>query len=78
MPQKIDGPIELIQYGKKFPLEKELEYFINSLDGSPLKIANAKQGLDVVEILVKSSKQLLVWVIQRLFLYINHLIEMKM
>tara|TARA_A100001015_G_C15006506_1_gene720924 strand:- start:1345 stop:2304 length:960 start_codon:yes stop_codon:yes gene_type:complete len=60
MPQKIDGPIELIQYDKKFPLEKELEYFINSFDGSPLKIANAKQGLDVVEILVKSSKQLLV------------------
>ena len=60
VPKKIDGPIRLIQYHKKSPLERELKYFLKCLDGSPLKISNAKQGLDVVEILVKSSKQLLV------------------
>ena len=55
IPEKIDGPKELIAYDDKRPLEAELEYFINSK--KPL-ISNGENGLDVVKILVEASKQL--------------------
>lgn len=55
IPEKIDGPKELIGYDDKMPLEAELEYFINTK--KPL-IANGENGLDVVKILVKASKEL--------------------
>ena len=55
IPEKIDGPKELIPYDDKMPLEAELEYFIN--EKKPL-IANGENGLDVVKILVEASKQL--------------------
>ena len=55
VPEKIDGPKEIIIYGDKMPLEAELEYFIN--EEKPL-IANGENGLDVVKILVEASKQL--------------------
>ena len=55
VPEKIDGPKEIIIYGDKMPLEAELEYFIN--EKKPL-IANGENGLDVVKILVEASKQL--------------------
>ena len=55
IPEKIDGPKELIAYDDKMPLEAELEYFINTK--KPL-ISNGKNGLDVVKILVEASKQL--------------------
>ena len=55
IPEKIDGPKELIEYNDKMPLEAELEYFINTK--KPL-ISNGENGLDVVKILVEASKQL--------------------
>ena len=42
----------------KMPLTAELEYFIQHLDGSPLKIANGENAVDVVNILVQASKSL--------------------
>ena len=55
IPEKIDGPKELIAYDDKMPLEAELEYFVN--EKKPL-IANGENGLDVVKILVEASKNL--------------------
>ena len=55
VPEKIDGPKELIAYNDKMPLEAELEYFINTK--KPL-ISNGENGLEVVKILVEASKQL--------------------
>ena len=40
------------------PLEVELEYFLNHLDGKKLKISNIHHGFDTVKILVEASKQL--------------------
>jgi len=57
-PEKKDGPVELIPYGNEMPLTEELKYFIQHLDGSPLKIANGQNAVDVVDILVRSSKAL--------------------
>tara|TARA_Y100000996_G_scaffold373803_1_gene323548 strand:+ start:476 stop:1435 length:960 start_codon:yes stop_codon:yes gene_type:complete len=59
LPEKIDGPVEEIPYKHKMPLTEELEYFLKHLNGKKLKIANGQQGVDVVKILVKTSKQLL-------------------
>ena len=55
IPEKIDGPKELIPYDDKMPLEAELEYFLTN--EKPI-IANGENGLDVVKILVEASKQL--------------------
>ena len=57
-PAKQDGLVELIPYGGEMPLKVELKYFIQHLDGSPLKIANGQNAVDVVDILIKASKAL--------------------
>ncbi len=59
IPEKVDGPVEWIPYEHKMPLTVELEYFINHLNNKKPKIANGEQGLEVVKILVKASKQIL-------------------
>ena len=41
------------------PLNIEIEYFIKHLDGKRLTFSDVKNGLEVVEILVESSRQLL-------------------
>ena len=58
IPEKIDGPVENIEYEQKMPLTEELLYFSKHLDGEPIEIANAKHALDVTKILVEASKQL--------------------
>ena len=59
VPEKIDGPVELIPYNQKMPLIAELEYFIEHLNGKKLPTADMKNGLNVVRILVEASKQLI-------------------
>ena len=58
IPEKIDGPVEEIEYEKKMPLTKQLLYFSQHLDGSIPEIANAQHALEVTKILVDASKQL--------------------
>ena len=58
-PAKKDGPVELIPYGSEMPLTAELKYFIQHMDGSPLKIANADNAVEVVDILVQASQSLI-------------------
>ena len=58
-PTKKDGSVEFINYGKEMPLTAELKYFIEHLDGSPLKIANANNAVEVVNILVQASVSLI-------------------
>ena len=59
IPEKKDGSVELIPYGSELPLTQELKYFIKHLDGSPLNIANGQNAVDVVDILVKASQDLM-------------------
>ena len=54
-PEKKDGPVELISYEKTSPLENELRYFIEHMDQKKIGIANAQNAIDVVDILIKSS-----------------------
>tara|TARA_B100000131_G_C17961525_1_gene550643 strand:- start:6 stop:899 length:894 start_codon:yes stop_codon:yes gene_type:complete len=59
IPEKIDGPVKLIPYSNKMPLVAEFEYFIDHLNGKKLTYSDVNHGLDVVKILVESSRQLL-------------------
>ena len=58
IPKKIDGPEMIIPFQKKMPLEAELDYFIGHLSNKKPKISNVYQGLEVIKVLVKASKQL--------------------
>lgn len=57
-PVKREGPNELIPYDNEMPLTEELRYFVDHLDGSPVKIANGQNAVDVLEILEKATETL--------------------
>lgn len=58
IPEKIDGPVKLIDYEPKMALTEELQYFVNHFDEKKPEIANGKHALDVQKILTEASKQL--------------------
>ena len=58
-PIKRDGPTEIIQYDKGMPLTEELKYFAEHTNGDPIGIADAQNGVEVLEILEKASESLL-------------------
>ncbi len=59
IPEKVDGPVEMITYENKRPLDIELEYFIDHLSIEKPEISNLKYGYEVVKTLVIASKQIL-------------------
>ena len=59
IPEKIDGPVKVIYYENKMPLDIELEYFINHLSSVKPKVSNIRHGYEVVKILVDASQQIL-------------------
>ena len=58
-PIKRDGPTEVIPYEKMMPLTEELKYFAEHTNGKPIRIADAQNGVEVLEILEKASESLL-------------------
>ena len=58
-PIKRDGPTEIIPYNKTMPLTEELRYFAEHLNSDPVEIANAQNGVEVLEILERASESLL-------------------
>jgi UDP-2-acetamido-3-amino-2,3-dideoxy-glucuronate N-acetyltransferase len=54
IPVTKNGPTEVIKYDSKMPLEEELKYFINNLNGK-ITISNGENGLEVVKILEDAS-----------------------
>ena len=58
-PVKRDGPRENIPYNTAMPLAEELKYFIKHINGETIRIANAQNGVEVLEILEKASESLL-------------------
>ena len=47
-----------ISYDKSLPLENELKYFIDVINGTKIKKANIDQGIDVIRILEMATKSL--------------------
>ncbi|MBU4427216.1 MAG: Gfo/Idh/MocA family oxidoreductase [Proteobacteria bacterium] len=58
-PIKRDGPTEIIPYDKSMPLTEELRYFASHTNGAPVEIADAQNGVEVLEILEKATESLL-------------------
>ena len=58
-PIKRDGPTEVIPYDKSMPLTEELKFFVDHLNGDPIKMADARNAVEVLEILEKASESLL-------------------
>jgi UDP-2-acetamido-3-amino-2,3-dideoxy-glucuronate N-acetyltransferase len=58
-PIKRDGPTEIIPFDSAMPLTEELKYFVAHTNGDPVEIANAQNGVEVLEILEKASESLL-------------------
>ncbi len=54
-PVKVENPTEIISYEKKAPLNEELAYFIEHLDGK-IEIADGKSGMEVVKVLEKAQE----------------------
>mgnify|MGYP000323086473 FL=1 len=59
VPEKIDGPVKMIPFEKRMPLEIELEYFCNHLMDVKPEISNIYHGYEVVKTLVEASNQIL-------------------
>jgi len=55
LPEKIDGPVELIDYEQKMPLTEELNYFVNHLDKKQI-VANGQHALEVTKILLEADR----------------------
>mgnify|MGYP001411334143 CR=1 FL=1 len=58
IPEKIDGPIKIVDYKYKLPLTEELDYFINTIGKKDPEIANGKHALDVIKILVMAMESI--------------------
>ena len=58
IPEEIDGPSTLIKYEDVLPLEQELKYFINHLDGKKFDKVTSQHALDVITILVEANNKL--------------------
>ena len=58
-PIKRDGPTEVLPYEKNMPLTEELKYFAAHTNGDSIRIADAQNGAEVLEILEKASESLL-------------------
>lgn len=54
-----DGPTEVIEYEKGMPLTAELQYFADHLNGDPVLLADARNALEVLEILEMATESLL-------------------
>ena len=59
IPEKVDGPVKLIPFDNRMPLDLEMEYFINHLENKKPEISNIKHGYEVVKTLVDASQQIL-------------------
>tara|TARA_B100002052_G_scaffold281543_1_gene290674 strand:- start:179 stop:1138 length:960 start_codon:yes stop_codon:yes gene_type:complete len=57
IPEKFDGPVQKISYADRMPLTAEFEYFLECMDNNKPMISNGEHGLEVVKILVETTKQ---------------------
>jgi len=54
-----DGPTDVIPCESTLPLDEELKYFAAHLDGRPVEIADARNAVEVLEILEKATESLM-------------------
>lgn len=54
-PLRVEAPDEVIAYDQALPLDEELKYFVENLDGK-IEVANGRTGLEVVKVLEEVQK----------------------
>ncbi len=59
LPFTHNGSFSKIDYDLSLPLENEIKYFLNHLDGEPIELSNGDKGVEVIDILNKASNILL-------------------
>ena len=47
----IEGKTEEVFYDREMPLDRQLQYFVDHLDGSPIDVSDANSAIDVLKIL---------------------------
>jgi len=58
VPIKRDGPTTSIMYDEEMPLLKELKYFAEHLDGTPVEIADGNNAIEVLRVLERAQVSL--------------------
>jgi len=58
VPTKIEGQTQEIDYHREMPLDRELQYFVEHLDGSPIECADAASAMEVLKILKMATNSL--------------------
>ncbi len=51
IPTMIEGKTEEVFYDREMPLDRQLQYFVDHLDGSPIDVSDANSAIDVLKIL---------------------------
>ena len=54
-----DGSTSSIEYDSRMPLTEEIKYFVEHLNGTPIKISNGESAIDVMKILETATKSLI-------------------
>ena len=58
IPTPRNGPTKIIDYDSEMPLTKELSYFVDHLDDSPITICDSQSAIDVIKILETATESL--------------------
>ena len=58
IPTKFEGETQEIEYNREMPLDRELQYFVDHLDGSPIDSSDANSAIEVLKILDMATTSL--------------------
>ena len=58
IPTKFEGETQEIEYSRGMPLDRELQYFVNHLDGRPIDNCDANSAIEVLKILDMATTSL--------------------
>ena len=58
VPTKFEGETQEVEYKREMPLDRELRYFVEHLDGSPIECSDAASAIEVLKILEMATNSL--------------------
>mgnify|MGYP001399752062 CR=1 FL=1 len=58
IPTKFEGKTQKIVFDQEMPLDREVRYFVNHLDGSQIEISDANSAIEVLQILDMATNSL--------------------
>ncbi len=58
VPTKFEGETQEVEYDREMPLDRELQYFVDHLDGSTIENSDANSAIEVLKILEMATNSL--------------------